>query len=201
MAMGRRLLSFFFPATSRAPQKKGLTCAGTFPAPIAFTARVKAPKALLASAAEVFFKTDLKCSGRMPEGPAPEPFGKDSAAVATSAVLKALGGMTLVGGGGWGRLGAGCFRCISDKAAGENSARPCDTKDCTALEYCPSWALDLHRLALHSSKVGCSISTVFFFLPLVTFWSNPVLASAQSCPHSPACQRLNLSLMILTCDQ
>ena len=148
-------------------QRKGLTWAGTFPAAIAFTALVKAPRALFASAAEVFFKTDLKCLGRMPEGPAPEPFGKERASVSTS--------------------------------AGVYLARPHDTRACTAREYCPSCAFVLHRLAFLSSKLGSSFSPPpFFFFPLVAFISCPAFASAHSCPHSPACQRLSLSLMSLT---
>ena len=98
MAIGRILLSFFLPATSLAPQRKGLTCSGTFPAANAFTNLVKAPKALLASAADVFFNTDLKCSGLIPDGPAPEPLGKESAATDTSAGEKDLGAETRSGG-------------------------------------------------------------------------------------------------------
>ena len=135
MAIGRKLSSYFFPATSLAPQRNGLTLAGTFPAAITFTTLVKATSALFANAEEVFFRTDLRCSGRKPEGPAPDPFGKERAAVATSDVVKFLGGITDVGGGGWGLLGAGCFCCISERAAGEHSARPHDTRACIALEY------------------------------------------------------------------
>ena len=65
-----------------------------------FTSLVKAAKALFASVAEVLFKTDLKCSGRMPEGPAPEPLGKERAADDTSADWNTLGGMCEVGEGG-----------------------------------------------------------------------------------------------------
>ena len=44
--------------------------------------------------------TSVKCSGRIPDGPAPEPLGKERAAVATSGELKDLEGMTEAGGGG-----------------------------------------------------------------------------------------------------
>ena len=80
-----------------------------------FTSLVNAPRALLVSAAEVFLSTDLKCSGLMPDGPAPEPLGNESAAVETSDGMKDLGGVKISGGGGCARLGAGCFCCISSK--------------------------------------------------------------------------------------
>ena len=100
MAIGRRLLSFFFPATSLAPQRKGVTDSGTFPADMTFTSLVKAAKDLLASAADVLFNKDLRCSGRIPEGPAPEPLGNERAAYDTSAEVKILGGALVAGGGG-----------------------------------------------------------------------------------------------------
>ena len=91
IAIGRRLLSFFLPATSLAPQRKGLTCWGTLPVAMTFTSLVKAPRALVTSAAEVFLSTDFKCSGLIPDGPAPEPLGNESAAVETSDDVKDLG--------------------------------------------------------------------------------------------------------------
>ena len=100
MAIGRRLSSFFLPATRRAPQKKGLTLAGTFPAAMTFTTLVKAARALVASAADVFFRTEMRCSGRIPDGPAPEPLGKERAAAETFGELKDWEGMTDEGGGG-----------------------------------------------------------------------------------------------------
>ena len=76
IAVGRKLLSFFLPATSLAPERKGLTLAGTFPAAMTLITFVKAPRALLASAEDVFFKTDFRCSGRRPEGEHLIPWGK-----------------------------------------------------------------------------------------------------------------------------
>ena len=123
---------------SLAPHRKGLTWAGTFPAAIALVTFVKAASALLAKAGDVFFRMDLRCSGRIPLGPAADPFGKERAAEKTSDEVKTLADMVETGGGGWALLGGGCFCCISARLAGEYSARPHDVSACTALVYCPS---------------------------------------------------------------
>ena len=54
----------------------------------------------MARAGDVFFRMDLRCSGRIPLGPAADPFGKERAAERTSAELKTLADMVETGGGG-----------------------------------------------------------------------------------------------------
>ena len=62
----------------------------------------------MAKAGDVFFRMDLRCSGRIPLGPAADPFGKERAAEKTSDEVKTLADMVETGGGGWTLLGGGC---------------------------------------------------------------------------------------------